>query len=395
MSKTFSISKILPVLFGFFIMGFCDLVGISTSFAAAEYELSDPVANFLPSMVFLWFLIFSIPTGVLMNKLGRKRTVTMSMVITLAAMLLLVIPNSAVICYLSFALLGIGNTILQVSLNPLLTNVVRGDKLASSLTAGQFIKALSSFCGPIIAGWAAVSMGSWHYMFPIFAAITVLSTLWLMLTPIEEELQMGKATSFGAAFGLLRNSTMLLFFLGILFVVGVDVGMNTATPKVLVERCGLAISEAGWGTSMYFLFRTAGAFVGAFVLAKFSEKKFFVISMIAAVLAMLDLLLFAQNQIHILSMVAVIGFSMANIFSIIFSLALRHVPGKANEVSGLMVMGVSGGAIIPPIMGFLTNVLGSQSGSMLTILACMAYLLVCSLVVRGRKMKKCISMELP
>ncbi|MDR2814421.1 MAG: MFS transporter [Prevotellaceae bacterium] len=382
MKQTFSLSKVLPVLFGFFIMGFCDLVGISTSYAAAEYNLSESVANFLPSMVFLWFLIFSIPTGVLMNKLGRKRTVTVSMVVTLAAMLLLVIPDSAVICYLSFALLGIGNTILQVALNPLLTNVVKGDKLTSSLTAGQFIKAISSFCGPLIAGWAAVSLGSWHYMFPIFAVVTVLSTLWLMLTPIEEELQAGKAISFGAAFGLLRSSTMLMFFLGILFVVGVDVGMNTATPKVLAERCGLTTSEAGWGTSMYFLFRTAGAFIGAFLLARFSERKFFVISMLVAVLAMLDLLLFANGQLHILSMVAVIGFAIANIFSIIFSLALRHVPGKANEVSGLMIMGVSGGAIIPPVMGAVTEAIGSQAGSLLTILACMVYLLVCSLAIR-------------
>jgi fucose permease len=382
MNQTFSLSRALPVLFGFFTMGFCDLVGISTSYAATEYGLSEPVANFLPSMVFLWFLIFSIPTGVLMNRLGRKRTVTVSMVITLAAMLLLVIPNSAVICYLSFALLGIGNTILQVSLNPLLTNVVKGDKLTSSLTAGQFIKAVSSFCGPLIAGWAAVSLGSWHYMFPVFAVVTALSTLWLVLTPIEEERQVGKAISFGAAFGLLRSSTMLLFFLGILFVVGVDVGMNTATPKVLAERCGLSVSEAGWGTSMYFLFRTAGAFIGAFLLARFSERKFFVISMLVAVLAMLDLLLVAKTQLHILLMVAVIGFAIANIFSIIFSLALRHVPGKANEVSGLMIMGVSGGAIIPPVMGFLTKAIGSQAGSLLTILACMAYLLVCSLAVR-------------
>lgn len=382
MNQTFSLTRALPVLLGFFTMGFCDLVGVSTSYAATEYGLSEPVAGFLPSMVFLWFFIFSIPTGMLMNRLGRKRTVTVSMVITLTAMLLLVIPNSAAICYLSFALLGIGNTILQASLNPLLTNVVKGDKLMSSLTAGQLIKAVSSFCGPLIAGWAAVSLGSWHYMFPVFAVITALSTLWLVLTPIEEDRQEGKAISFGAAFGLLRSSTMLIFFLGILFVVGVDVGMNTATPRVLVERCGLPVSEAGWGASVYFLFRTAGAFIGAFVLASFSERKFFVVSMLVAVLAMLDLLLLAESRLHILSMVAVISFAIANIFSIIFLLAIQHAPGKANEVSRLMIIGVSGGAVIPPVMGFLTEAVGSQSGSLLTILACMAYLLICSLALR-------------
>lgn len=373
--------KILPVLFGFFIMGFCDLVGISTSYAKAEYGLSEPVANFLPSMVFLWFLIFAVPTGLLMNRIGRKNTVSLSMVITLAAMLLLIIPGNVTLCYVSFALLGIGNTVLQVALNPLLTNVVSGNRLTSSLTAGQFIKAISSFSGPIIAGWAAVSFGSWHYMFPIFAAITVLSTLWLMLTPIAEEKQGGSTVSFGAAFGLLKDSSMLLFFLGILFVVGVDVGMNVATPKVLEERCGLSIADAGWGTSVYFLFRTVGAFLGAFILAKYSSRKFFLWSMVLAIAAMLYLMFFAQDKVSIFTMVGVIGFTVANIFPIIFALALQRMPGKANEVSGLMVMGVSGGAVIPPVMGLLSETLGSQSGALLTILICMAYLLACSLVV--------------
>ncbi|MDR0419313.1 MAG: MFS transporter, partial [Prevotellaceae bacterium] len=324
-----SILKILPILFGFFIMGICDLVGVSTSYAEAEYGLSETIANFLPSMVFLWFLVFSVPTGLLMNRIGRKKTVVISMVATLVALLLLIIPNNVILCYLSFALLGVGNTILQVSLNPLLTNVVKGDKLTSSLTAGQFIKAISSFLGPIIAGWAAVSLGNWHYMFPIFAGITIISTLWLLATPIEEELITNEVVSFSSTFGLLKDRIVLFFFLGILFIVGVDVGMNTVTPKVLIERSELPLSEAGWGTSLYFLFRTAGSFIGAIILAKFSERKFFIISMIVGVLAMLDLLLFAHSDFHILTMVAIIGFSMANIFSIIFSLALHRTPGKA------------------------------------------------------------------
>ena len=376
--------SILPVLFGFFIMGFCDLVGISTSYAAAEYGLSEPVANFLPSMVFLWFLIFAVPTGLLMNRFGRKNTVVASMVITLAALLLLIVPGRVVLCYAAFALLGIGNTVLQVSLNPLLTNVVKGDRLTSSLTAGQFIKAVSSFCGPLIAGWAAVNLGSWHYMFPLFAVITVASSVWLIATRIEEDAQVKKAVSFGATFGLLKDKTILLFFLGIVFVVGADVGLNTAAPKLLVERCGIPMSDAGWGTSCYFLFRTIGAFAGAFILARFSEKKFFTIAMLVAVLATLNLIFFAQGMVHIFAMIAVLGLSIANVFSIIFSFALQRTPEKANEVSGLMIMGVSGGAVVPPVMGFLTTLAGSQVGSLITILICILYLLLCSFLVKSR-----------
>ncbi|MDR0667503.1 MAG: MFS transporter [Prevotellaceae bacterium] len=383
--KQSSIYKIAPVLFGFFVMGFCDLVGISTSYAAAEYGLSEPAANLLPSMVFLWFLVFSVPVGLFMNRLGRKKTVLISMLITLLAMLLLIIPGKAICCYLSFALLGIGNTILQVSLNPLLTDVVKGGQLTSSLTTGQFIKAISSFCGPLIAGWATVSLGSWHYMFPVFAAITVCSTVWLLCTPITEERLTEKSVSFASTFGLLKDKTISLFFLGIVVVVGVDVGINTVTPKLLVERCGLSIAEAGWGTSCYFLFRTVCAFCGAFILARFLPHTFFAATMLAGILAMLDLLLFAQGYWHILAMIALMGLCIANVFSIIFSLALQHVPGKANEISGLMIMGVSGGALIPPLMGLLTSIVGSQTGSLAIILSGVGYLCWCALKVSPRK----------
>jgi fucose permease len=191
--------------------------------------------------------------------------------------------------------------------------------------------------------------------------------------------------SFASSFGLLKDKTILLFFLGIVFVVGVDVGINTATPKLLVERCSLPVTNAGWGTSCYFLFRTVGAFFGAFILAKFLPHKFFATTMLLGVLAMLDLLFFAQSYFHILAMIAVMGLCIANVFSIILSLALQHVPGKTNEVSGLMIMGVSGGAVIPPLMGVLTKTIGSQTGSLWVIFGCVIYLLCCAFYLCYRK----------
>ncbi|MDR2361260.1 MAG: MFS transporter [Prevotellaceae bacterium] len=378
-------SKIAPVLFGFFVMGFCDLVGIATSYAEKEYALSEPVAGFLPSMVFLWFLVFAVPVGVWMNRLGRKKTVLSSMFITLAALLLGSVPGHAALCYLSFALLGIGNTVLQVSLNPLLTNVVRSDKWTGSLTAGQFIKAVSSFCGPLIAGWASVTLDSWHYMFPVFAVITLLSTLWLMSTSIDETQAGSKTVSFVSAFGLLRDHTIRLFFLGIVVVVGVDVGLNTAAPKILMERCSLSLAEAGWGTSVYFLFRTIGTFTGAFLLAGYPPRPFFIGSMVIAVLTMLDLIFLAHGLPHILAAIALMGLAIANVFPILFSAALQRIPAKANEISGLMIMGVSGGAVIPPLMGWLTVRMGTQTGSLVVILGCVGYLLWCSYRVQGRR----------
>jgi len=384
-----SISKILPVLFGFFIMGFCDVVGITSMHVKEDLlggfspEFRDTLSNMIPVALFSMFLIFSVPTGMMMNKIGRKKTVILSNVITIVAMFIPLIEYTFVMSLLAFALLGIANTILQVSLNPLLTNVVKGDKLTSSLTVGQFVKAISSFTGPFIAAFAATMLGNWQYIFPIYAVITMISTVWLIKTTIPLELVTSKASSFGSVFGLLKDKTILLLFLGIVFVVGVDVGLNTAAPKILIERCGLSSNDAGYGSSMYFAFRTAGAFIGAILLVKFSAEKFFKLSIVAAVFSLVALI-FVFNQVAIFALFAIVGFAVANVFSIIYSMAIQSRPDKANEISGLMITGVFGGAVIPFIMGLASDVLGSQIGSVLIILISALYLVLCAFAVKPK-----------
>ena len=374
MKQEMSMSKALPVLFGFFIMGFVDVVGIATNYVKRDFGLTDSIANLLPMMVFLWFAVFSIPTGLLMNKIGRKKTVVLSMVITFIAMLIPLLVYQFEVILVAFALLGIGNTILQVSLNPLLTNVVRGDRLTSSLTWGQFIKAIASFLGPIIAGFAAASLGNWKLLFPIFAFVTLLSSLWLYFTTINEEPITGKTSSFVECFKLLGDKTILLLFLGIFLVVGVDVGLNTTIPKFLMERCSIPLEEAGLGTSLYFVARTMGAFIGAILLIKFSARKFFILSMVIAIAAMISALML--NDLWALRVtIFVLGFTVANVFSIIFSAALQKKPERANEISGLMIMGVSGGALFPWLMGVVSDSYQSQGAAFAVLLGLLCYLL--------------------
>lgn len=375
MNKSFS--KLLPVLFGFFVMGFCDVVGISTSYVQKDFGLNETVAGFIPSMVFIWFLVLSIPAAIVMNRIGRKNMVQVSNVITIVGMLIPFVDYNLVTCMVAFVLLGIGNTILQVALNPLLTNVVKGDALTSSLTVGQVVKAVSSFCGPFIAAFAASALGDWQYLFPIFAGITLLSALWLMATPIAEEPADAGASSMGAALALLKDKTILALFLGIFFVVGVDVGTNTVAPKLLIERAGMLVEQAGYGSSVYFVCRTAGALIGSILLVRISDVRYFRINVIAA-LAALVILYFVQGTVAILAMIGLVGFFCASIFSVIYSAALKSRPDKANEVSGLMIMGVFGGAVIPPLMGVMADALHMQIGSLLVITVCMVYLVACS-----------------
>jgi MFS transporter, FHS family, L-fucose permease len=370
-----SLSKLLPVLFAFFIMGFVDVVGIATNYVKKDFNLSDTLANLLPMMVFLWFLILSVPTGLMMNHIGRKKAVIISNIITMLAMIIPLISYRFPVLLVAFALLGIGNTIIQVALNPLLTNVVSGEKLTSNLTLGQFIKAIASFLGPIIASLAASRFDNWKYIFLIFALVTVLSTLWLMLTEIKEEKAEGKTSSFGSCFALLKDNYILLFFLGIIGAVGIDVGLNTTIPKFLTERTGMPLEQAGYGTSLYFMARTIGTFLGAILLSKISGRKYFIINMIVAIAAMV-LLFFMTNLWAIWILIFILGFTIANVFPIIFSAALHRKPDHYNEISGLLIMGVSGGAFITFIVGLVSDMSKTQTGGLVVLMITLVYLLI-------------------
>ncbi len=367
----------VPVLASFFVMGFCDVVGIATSYLKQDFGLTESLAGFIPSMVFIWFLFLSVPAALLMNRLGRKTMVQISNAVTFLGMLLPFFWYNFAVCVLAFILLGIGNTLLQVSLNPLLTNVVSGERLSSCLTGGQVVKAVSSFVAPFLALWAVKVFGSWQYLFTIYALVTLFSFLLLEVTNIPREVAPDTGTSVGQAFALLKDKAVLLFFLGIFFVVGVDVGTNTVSAKLLMERCGLAVEEASLGASVYFICRTVGAFIGTFMLARVEDIKYLKANLLLAVSSM-ALLFFAPSAGSILVGIGGVGFFCSSVFSILFSQALKLRPDKRNEISGFMITGICGGAVIPPLMGVATEWAGSQNGSLCVILLCLVYLLYCA-----------------
>ena len=307
MQKSNSKFAVLPVMFGFFIMGFVDIVGVATSYVKADFAgMDDKVSGLISLSCFLWFLILSIPTGMLMNRIGRKKTVVVSFAITALAMLIPVLKYDFAFVLVAFAMLGIGNTMLQVALNPLVTNVVSAEKLTGTITLGQFIKAMSSFLGPILAAMFAGSVWGWKAIFPVYAAVTVLAMAWLAVSPIQEQLIEKSEITFARTFSLLRDKYIVLFFIGILVLVGVEVGMGVTFPKLLQERCSLPLEKAGMGNSVYFLARTVGAFLGGVVLMRFSASKFFTASSCLALVSLVGLI-FSRNLTMILFFVALFG----------------------------------------------------------------------------------------
>ena len=359
----------------FFAMGFVDLVGIASNYVKADLGLSDTEANLFPSLVFFWFLIFSVPTGVLMNKIGRRRTVVLSLIVTFASLLMPLFGEGYTLMLVSFSLLGIGNAIMQTSLNPLLSNVVTGGNLSSVLTFGQFVKAIASFLAPIIAAWGASQSAfglGWRVLFPIYMIIGVCATLFLAGTPIEEEKTEGKASGFVDCLALLGKPIVLLSFIGIMCHVGIDVGTNTTAPKILMERLGWTLNEAAFATSLYFIFRTIGCFTGTVFLRMMKPRVFFTISIVMMALSMAGLF-FGESKMMLYIAIALVGYGNSNVFSIIFSQALLSVPEKKNEVSGLMIMGLFGGTVFPLIMGVASDAIG-QIGAVLVMAVGVLYL---------------------
>ena len=361
----------------FFTMGFVDLVGIASNYVKEDLALSDSQANIFPSLVFFWFLIFSVPTGVLMSRIGRKKTVLLSLAVTFVSLLVPLFGDSYALMLCSFSLLGIGNALMQTSLNPLLSSIVTGERLASSLTFGQFVKAIASFLAPYIAMWGATealpSAGlGWRLLFLVYLVISVVAILLLRAAPIKEEAS-DRASGFRDCFRLLGTPFILLCFLGIMCHVGIDVGTNTTAPKLLMEKLGMSLQDAGFATSLYFIFRTAGCLSGSFILRKMKARTFFAISVACIAVAMGGLLA-AGSGTAIYICIALIGFGNSNVFSIIFSQAMLYLPEKKNEISGLMIMGLFGGTVFPLLMGFASDAAG-QDGAVAVMAAGAAYLI--------------------
>ena len=388
--------KLIPVMLCFFAMGFVDMVGIASNYVKADLDLSDTMANTLPSLVFLWFLIFSIPTSLLMNKIGRKNTVLLSLLLTLAAMLVPVFTLDFTMLLLSFSLLGIGNAIMQTSLNPLVDSVMNGGASASTLTFGQFIKSIASFLAPIIASWGATTNAfgfGWRAIYPIYLCVGILTTLMLFGTKITDPSKSplkGETSCAGSSplrggwvgsFALLRDPFILLCFLAIICHVGIDVGTSITAPKILMERTGIGLNEAAIIGTIYFVAKAAGSFSGSFIMNYVKDWTFLLLSVLMMVLSALGLV-FGESTTVIYASVALMGFGNGNPFSIVFARALQAVPDKKNEVSGLLIMGIFGGTVFPLLMGFASDAFG-QTGAVAVISLGIIYLL--AFYLQGRK----------
>jgi fucose permease len=272
-----------------------------------------------------------------------------------------------------FALLGIGNTIIQVSANPLLVDVVPSKTRSSFLSFSQFVKAIGSMLAPYLATFFTFKFGDWKIMLLVFASLSLLSAAWLHFSNINETKSNEEKASLGSCLKLLSVSYIALMVLGIFFLVGIDVGINAASGQFLMEKLGMDAEPAKQGRSLYFFGKMLGTFLGALLLTRISARKFLLTSAIANLLTIVVFML-APSAFAALALMFAIGLGASNIFPLIFSITVDKYSNRANEISGLMIMAVSGGAFIPPIIGKVSD-LSNITAGMFVLIACAVYLL--------------------
>ena len=370
---------LLPVLLSFFVMSFADLVGIGVDRVTDDFKLDPSTAQLIPSAAFLWFFLLSVPVGIVQSRIGKKLMLNIGMIITAVGMLVPFIIYTFPMVLAGFALLGIGNTIVQVSANPLLVDVVPGNRASSYMSFSQFIKAIGSMIAPPLATLLALKFGDWKLLFLVFGLVSIISVVWLAAVKVEETPAELKATLI-SSLKLLGNGFVLFMVLSIFIVVGVDVGFNTNSGQFLIHRYGFLQDAAESGRSIYFLGRMVGTFIGALLLTRIISTRFFTWSSFLGIISFIVLLMLPSsiNDIIVWVLVFITGLAVANIFPLVFSITVRQFPERSNEISGLMMMAISGGAVFPPLMGLITKH-SNVTWGMSVLLICMILLLLSSL----------------
>lgn len=357
MQQKISPKLFLPVIFSFFVMGFVDLVGVATGYLKQDFDLSDKVAQLIPFMVFIWFALMSIPTGIFQDRKGKKLTVNIGMIFTAVGLIIPFVYYSLPTALLGFAILGIGNTILQVSANPLLIDISSQDSKAANLSLSQLVKATASMLGPIITAGVALYTGNWKLVFPVFAAISLISAIWLNAVKIDESKPDKAPATFKSSFALLRNPYILITIIAIFFMVGFDVAINTNIATYLTSRFSISLEAASMGIVIYFASLMIGRFIGALLLRKLNIRIFLVISTLVTLVGLVGIII-SNDLLLTRILIFVTGLGFSNVFPIMFAIIVEKKPDYANELSGLIILAVSGGAIIPPIIGVFSDMFG-------------------------------------
>ena len=339
-----------PVFLAFLAMGFADAVGPFVSLAKNEFQLSNTVASVIPFVGFSMFGLLSIPVGVFQDQRSKKTVLMLGLFVALLGLMNAAFGLSSFPQFLlTVVALGAGAAILQVAGNPIMRDVSEKGMYARDLSLAQFVKAIGSLSGSLIpAGVARYFGASWTVIFPIYAVVVAVALLAVAGLRVREQKSESRAATLGSCLALLANGYVFMMVAAIFLYVGAEVSMSAGIPLFLKQRFDIGSDVGLLGTGLFFVALTIGRFSGGVVLNWVAPRKFFVLTCAVSILGLLGVFLPQRDAVVACFFVAGLGF--ANIFPLVFSIAVETMPERTNELSGLMVTAIIGGAFVPPVM---------------------------------------------
>lgn len=378
--KKVNLGVLLPVLMGFFIMSFCDMVAPVTGGIIKNEFPDNPLVYNLPSLAFVWFLFFSTPISSFVNRKGRKVAAEIGYLLTLVGLIIPFFANKEFqleAYFIGFAILGLGNTFVQVAINPLLAIIAPEQKMTSYLTLGQIFRNTSLLLvGPMALAMVAL-FGDWKWLLVVYAALTAIGGIWLQMTDIPESKIEGKVPGWKDCFRLLKNKWVLISALGIGLYVASDVGFNFIGTRLIGDSSILT-------STGFYACRIVGTLVGVSVFVYISDIKFMRMCMVLAILSTI-VLMTTHIPFLIYAAMGLIGFSVSCVFPTFYAYATKSVPAnQANTVAGIMVMSISLGTISSPICGALIESTGMTQMGLIFPLLCVLYIFWSSFVLKAK-----------
>ncbi len=380
--------KTLPIFFVFLCMGFGDAASAFVGGAKAQFALSDFEAFLLDFMAFtLPFGFLSIPMGIVQDKIGKRATLLLGLSVAFVGVSIIPIVglSSYAVLLLSIFLLGSGAAIMQVSGNPIMRDVSEEGKYSSNLSLAQFVKVIGSITAPGIIGltamWGYTEKESWPIIFPIFAVAILISIVSVyFLKAGRETSNESTSASIRSCFGLLLNPYALMMVLGIFLYVGAEKCISSGFALYFQKDFAADFTSAMAANlvNYFFISLMLGRFLGFVILRFVDAKKFFIASTICSLLGFALLATGSQTLAYVALILISLGF--ANIFPLVFSIAIDRMPQKGSELSGLMVTAIAGGGVVPLFMGKVSDHYGCLLGFIIPAL-CVVYLLVVALIL--------------
>ena len=399
----------------FFVISFLtNIIGPLVPDIIRSFSLDLTTVALLPFAFFIAYGVMSIPSGILVEKYGEKKMMVLAFFISFLGGLLFVLSPGYFTYMLSLFFIGAGMAMLQVAINPLL-RVAGGEKhFAFNSVLGQFFFGLASFLSPLVYSYLVLNIGKpsgggngiirlfesivpaelpWISLYWIFAIISLLMVLVIYFIKIpkvelkSDEKVGGRETNLE----LIKNRTVLLYFFAIFCYVGLEQGVANWMSEFLFTYHGIDPKVGGASAVSWFWgLLTVGTLLGL-VLLKFIDSRKVLLAFTACAMVCLVAALFGSATVSLWAF-PMIGFFASVMWSILISLALNSMEKHHGAVSGILVSGICGGAIIPLVVGWIGDTLDLKSG-MLFIFLMLAYILSVSIWARPLVKNEVISLK--